>query len=67
MFASKNEVSVKIADKTKEYCCQAKSNPSNLSMGSERIKRSTVLGMKCGMRCTHLPFSTIHLLTAESQ
>lgn len=46
MFASKNGVSIKIADKTKEYCCQAKSNPSNLSMGSERIKRSTVLGMK---------------------
>lgn len=46
MFASKNEVSIKIAGKTKEYRCQAKSNPSNLSMGSERIKRSTALGMK---------------------
>lgn len=46
MFACKNKVSIRIADKTKEYCCQAKSNLSNLSTGSERIERSTVLGIK---------------------
>lgn len=45
MFACKNKVSVKIADESKKYWCQTKSNLSNLSVGSEGIK-CTVSGIK---------------------
>jgi len=41
MFACKNKVSIKIADQSKKYWCQTKSNRSNLSIGSERIKCSS--------------------------
>ena len=55
MFACKNKVSIKIADKSKKYWRQTKSNLSNLSIGSERIKCSTVSGMKYEVWELHPP------------